>query len=197
MNWSPCPIKWSPRMVESNDEHKSGWMSPTWNPSRFVVIQWKAFAKSFAGVVVVGVLRQYSYQRWWLSELVTPGGTAIPGMTSLKDGDLQHSSALAQHSSALIDAGVIFVYLKYLGHFSIREVYFLLYRLKWGCTWLEMKNHLIVFKFSKSKDDIVWITAKMFFIFFGLFYRNSIHNIWSAISRSLLINMLGGLNYIR
>ena len=27
-----------------------------------------------------------------LSEWVTPGGTAIPGMTSLKDGDLQHSS---------------------------------------------------------------------------------------------------------
>ena len=36
------------------------------------------------------------YQRWWLSEWVTPGGTAIPGMTSLKDGDLQHSSALAR-----------------------------------------------------------------------------------------------------
>ena len=32
----------------------------------------------------------------WLSEWVTSGGTAIPGMTSLKDGDLQHSSALAQ-----------------------------------------------------------------------------------------------------
>ena len=47
-------------------------------------------------VVVVEVLRQCSYQRWWLSEWVTPGGTAIPGMTSLKDGDLQHSSALAQ-----------------------------------------------------------------------------------------------------
>ena len=31
-----------------------------------------------------------------LSEWVTPGDTAIPGMTSLKDGDLQHSSALAQ-----------------------------------------------------------------------------------------------------
>ena len=30
------------------------------------------------------------------SEWVTPGDTAIPGMTSLKDGDLQHSSALAQ-----------------------------------------------------------------------------------------------------
>ena len=27
---------------------------------------------------------------------VTLGDTAIPGMTSLKDGDLQHSSALAQ-----------------------------------------------------------------------------------------------------
>ena len=26
----------------------------------------------------------------------TVGDTAIPGMTSLKDGDLQHSSALAQ-----------------------------------------------------------------------------------------------------
>ena len=35
-------------------------------------------------------------QRWWLSEWVTPGNTAIPGMTSLEDGDLQHSSALAQ-----------------------------------------------------------------------------------------------------
>ena len=31
-----------------------------------------------------------------LSEWVTPGDTAIPGMTSLKDEDLQHSSALAQ-----------------------------------------------------------------------------------------------------
>ena len=31
-----------------------------------------------------------------LLEWVTPGDTAIPGMTSLKDGDLQHSSALAQ-----------------------------------------------------------------------------------------------------
>ena len=31
-----------------------------------------------------------------LSEWVTPGDTAIPGMTSLEDGDLQHSSALAQ-----------------------------------------------------------------------------------------------------
>ena len=31
-----------------------------------------------------------------LSEWVTPGDTAIPGMTSLKDGDLRHSSALAQ-----------------------------------------------------------------------------------------------------
>ena len=31
-----------------------------------------------------------------LSEWVTPGDTAIPGMISLKDGDLQHSSALAQ-----------------------------------------------------------------------------------------------------
>ena len=31
-----------------------------------------------------------------LSEWVTPGDTAISGMTSLKDGDLQHSSALAQ-----------------------------------------------------------------------------------------------------
>ena len=31
-----------------------------------------------------------------LSEWVTPGDTAIPGMTSLKDGDLQHSSALVQ-----------------------------------------------------------------------------------------------------
>ena len=31
-----------------------------------------------------------------LSEWVTPGDTAIPGITSLKDGDLQHSSALAQ-----------------------------------------------------------------------------------------------------
>ena len=31
-----------------------------------------------------------------LSEWVTPGDTAIPGMTSLKDGDLQHSGALAQ-----------------------------------------------------------------------------------------------------
>ena len=30
------------------------------------------------------------------SDRVTPGGTAIPGMASLKDGDLQHSSALAQ-----------------------------------------------------------------------------------------------------
>ena len=29
-------------------------------------------------------------------EEVAPGGTAIPGITSLKDGDLQHSSALAQ-----------------------------------------------------------------------------------------------------
>ena len=27
-----------------------------------------------------------------LSEWVTPGDTAIPGMTSLKDGNLQHSS---------------------------------------------------------------------------------------------------------
>ena len=31
-----------------------------------------------------------------LSKWLTLGGTAIPGMTSLKDGDLQHSSALAQ-----------------------------------------------------------------------------------------------------
>ena len=32
----------------------------------------------------------------WLSEWVTPGDTVILGMTSLKDGDLQHSSASAQ-----------------------------------------------------------------------------------------------------
>ena len=44
--------------------------------------------------LVVGVLRQCSYQRWWLSEWVTPGSTAIPGMTSLKDGDLQRSWSL-------------------------------------------------------------------------------------------------------
>ena len=44
-------------------------------------------------MVVVEVLRQCSYQRWWMSEWVTPGGTAIPGMTNLKDGDLQYSSA--------------------------------------------------------------------------------------------------------
>ena len=50
----------------------------------------------FPLVVVVEVQRQCSYQRWWLSEWVTPGGTAILGMTSVKDGDLQHSSALAQ-----------------------------------------------------------------------------------------------------
>ena len=36
-----------------------------------------------------------------LSEWVTPGGSAIPGMTSLKDGDLQHSSALAQSSKEI------------------------------------------------------------------------------------------------
>ena len=38
-----------------------------------------------------------------LSEWVTPGYTAIPGMTSLKDGDLQHSSALAQISKGDIE----------------------------------------------------------------------------------------------
>ena len=38
-----------------------------------------------------------------LSEWVTPGGTAIPGMTSLKDEDLQHSSALAQSPEGDID----------------------------------------------------------------------------------------------
>ena len=38
-----------------------------------------------------------------LSEWVTPGDTAIPGMTSLKDGDLQHSSALAQSSKGDIE----------------------------------------------------------------------------------------------
>ena len=43
--------------------------------------------------MVVEVLRQCW---WWLSEWVTPRDTAMPGMTSLKDGDLQHSSALAQ-----------------------------------------------------------------------------------------------------
>ena len=52
-------------------------------------------ASIYRTVVVVEVLHQCSYQRWWLSEWVTPGGTAIPGMTSLKGGDLQHSSALA------------------------------------------------------------------------------------------------------
>ena len=31
-----------------------------------------------------------------LLEWFVPGDTAIPGMSSLKDGDLQHSSALAQ-----------------------------------------------------------------------------------------------------
>ena len=31
-----------------------------------------------------------------LSEWVTPGDTAIPGMTSLKDEDLQHSSAMGK-----------------------------------------------------------------------------------------------------
>ena len=36
------------------------------------------------------------YQQKLLSEWVTPGDTAIPGMTSLKDWDFQHSSALAQ-----------------------------------------------------------------------------------------------------
>ena len=30
------------------------------------------------------------------AEWVAPGGTAIPGMTRLKDGDFQHSSASAQ-----------------------------------------------------------------------------------------------------
>ena len=38
-----------------------------------------------------------------LSEWVTPGDTAIPGMTSLKDGDLQHSSALAPISKGDIE----------------------------------------------------------------------------------------------
>ena len=38
-----------------------------------------------------------------LSEWVTPGDTAIPGMTSLKDGDLQHSSALAQSPNGDIE----------------------------------------------------------------------------------------------
>ena len=45
-------------------------------------------------LVVVGVLRLCPWQR--RSELVTPGDTAVPGMTSLKDGELQHSSALVQ-----------------------------------------------------------------------------------------------------
>ena len=34
--------------------------------------------------------------QWWLSEWVTPGDTAILGMISLKDWDLQHLSALTQ-----------------------------------------------------------------------------------------------------
>ena len=37
-----------------------------------------------------------------LSEWVTSGDTAMPGMTSLKDRDFQHSSALAQSSNELI-----------------------------------------------------------------------------------------------
>ena len=41
-----------------------------------------------------------------LSEWVTPGGTAIPSMTSLKDGDLQHSSALAQSPKGDIEPDI-------------------------------------------------------------------------------------------
>ena len=46
-------------------------------------------------------------QQWWLSEWVTPRDTAIPGMTSLKDGDLQHSSALAQSPKGDIELNQI------------------------------------------------------------------------------------------
>ena len=55
------------------------------------------FPSKVVPMVVVGVLRQYPLTKTIrLSEWVAPGDTAIPGMTSLKDGDLQHSSALAQ-----------------------------------------------------------------------------------------------------
>ena len=38
-----------------------------------------------------------------LAEWVTPGDTALPGMTSLKDGNLRHSSALAQSPNGDIE----------------------------------------------------------------------------------------------
>ena len=38
-----------------------------------------------------------------MTEWVTPGGTAIPGMTSLKDGDLQHLSPFSQSSKGDIE----------------------------------------------------------------------------------------------
>ena len=37
--------------------------------------------------------------------------------------------------------------------------------------WLEIKNNLIMFKVSNSKDGIVWISAKMQFILFVFFFR--------------------------
>ena len=38
-----------------------------------------------------------------MSEWVILGDTAIPGMTNLKDGDLQHSIALAQSPKGYIE----------------------------------------------------------------------------------------------
>ena len=57
-------------------------------PTFPLIYRWLVGCCGFTTVPVTKTIR--------LSEWVTPGDTAIPGMTSLKDGDLQHSSALAQ-----------------------------------------------------------------------------------------------------
>ena len=60
----------------------------------------KQNVSSLSRVWMLGLIRTVPCQWCWLSKWVTPGrGTAIPGMTSLKDGDLQHSSALAEAQS--------------------------------------------------------------------------------------------------
>ena len=70
------------------------WISNTkkFNSCKLLYIKILYTCTVVCDMVVVGVLRQYP----WLSEWVTPGDTAIPGMTSLKEWDLQHLSALAQ-----------------------------------------------------------------------------------------------------
>jgi len=56
---------------------------------------WLAGCWGFTTVPVTKAIR--------LSEWVTPGDTAILGMTSFKDGGLQHSSALAQSPKGHIE----------------------------------------------------------------------------------------------